>query len=103
MGQALVTMGQAMNSEATTKKAVPGNGDLKFHPLADLFPLMEGAEFEALVADIKANGLGLPIILYKGMILDGRNRYRALRAFGVPLEFIRDRCCVTPDCIDEQG
>jgi len=77
--------------------------DLKFHPLAGIFPLMKGAEFDELVADIKANGLGLPIILYKGMILDGRNRYRALHAFGVPPEFIRDHCCVTPDCIDEQG
>jgi hypothetical protein len=52
---------------------------LQFHPLADIFPLMEGEELDALVADIKKYGVREKIVLYEGKILDGRNRYRALQ------------------------
>jgi hypothetical protein len=60
---------------------------LEFHPFANIFPLMEGAEFDALVADIKKNGCREPLVLYEDKILDGRNRYRACRAAGVPFDF----------------
>lgn len=53
---------------------------LPFHPLANIFPLIEGAEFDGLVADIKANGLRDHIDVFDGMILDGRNRDKACEA-----------------------
>ena len=53
--------------------------DLEFHPLANCLSLIEGAEFDELVADIKERGLALPIELYDGKILDGRNRYAACK------------------------
>ncbi len=49
----------------------------EFHPFAAIWPLMDGEDFEKFAADIKSNGLHLPIVLYQGKILDGRNRYRA--------------------------
>lgn len=54
---------------------------LEFHPLANVLPLLEGAEFDRLVADIAEHGLHNPITVYDGKILDGRNRAPAtLRA-----------------------
>jgi N6-adenosine-specific RNA methylase IME4 len=66
---------------------------MKTHPAADVFPLLEGVELDLLVADIKANGLIHPITVFKGEILDGRNRYRACLEAGVEprvAEFDRD-------------
>lgn len=56
---------------------------VKFHPLAQLFPMIEGAEFTALVEDVKTNGVRRAVVLFEGMILDGRNRYMAARDAGV--------------------
>jgi N6-adenosine-specific RNA methylase IME4 len=53
---------------------------LRFHPFADLFPLLEGDELTALKDDIAAHGLREPIVVYKEMILDGRNRFPACQA-----------------------
>lgn len=61
---------------------------LQAHPLAKLFPMIEGAEFDSLVASIKANGLKVPIILWEGKILDGRNRYAACLKAGVEPKFV---------------
>lgn len=52
---------------------------MKFHPYSDLFPLIEGADFDALVGDIKTHGLREKIWLFDGKILDGRNRYLACK------------------------
>lgn len=50
---------------------------MKFHPYSEGPHLLSGADFDALVADIKDNGLREKIVLYTGKILDGRNRFLA--------------------------
>lgn len=59
----------------------------EFHPYADLFPLLEGEEFDSLVADIKQRGLRQPVLLFDGKVLDGRNRLRACEVAGVKPRF----------------
>jgi hypothetical protein len=56
---------------------------LAFHPLAEVFPLMEGKEFAELATSIKVNGLRDAIVMFEGKVLDGRNRYRACLKAGV--------------------
>lgn len=65
----------------------PGRDEIKAHPLADLFPMMDGQAFEDLVDDIRKNGLREPIVLLDNKIIDGRNRYKAYQEAGVEPKF----------------
>lgn len=56
---------------------------LEFHPLANIFPLIDGQAYQDLLADVLKYGVREPVWLYEGQILDGRNRYRAAQAMDV--------------------
>ena len=66
----------------------PGHAPLKFHPLANLFPMLSDTELADLGEDIRANGQVETVKLHRGMVLDGRNRYTAcgLKSLGVRTE-----------------
>ena len=48
------------------------------HPYANLFDRLSDAELQQLAMDIDRTGQLLPIQIYGGRILDGRNRYAAV-------------------------
>jgi N6-adenosine-specific RNA methylase IME4 len=57
---------------------------MKFHPYAEVFPLMSDAQLEELAEDILTYGLYESIVLHPdGSILDGRNRWLACEKVGV--------------------
>ncbi|HET6883824.1 MAG TPA: ParB N-terminal domain-containing protein [Pirellulales bacterium] len=58
------------------------------HPAAELFPLMKDTDLSMLVEDIASHGLREPILVYQGLILDGRNRLRACEVAGVEPRFV---------------
>lgn len=56
---------------------------LEAHPAALAFPMMDDAKLAALAADIKAHGQNEPIVIFDGLLLDGRNRFAACGIAGV--------------------
>lgn len=64
-------------------------GGYRVHPLASKFPLIKGTDFNVLVASIKKSGKVEPVKTHEGLLIDGRNRLRAvemLREQGIDIE-----------------
>lgn len=56
---------------------------MKFHEVANIFPMMTDTEFEGLKASIKEDGVHEPVLIADGMIADGRNRWKACDELGI--------------------
>lgn len=56
---------------------------MKHHPIADVWPMMDEAKLHELADDIRNNGQLVPVWLYEGKILDGRNRWAACKIAGI--------------------
>jgi hypothetical protein len=61
---------------------------VEVHPAADLFPMMSPEEYEGLRDDIHHHGQREKIVLWQGLLLDGRNRLRACIELGIEPEHI---------------
>lgn len=56
---------------------------MKHHPIADVWPMMDEGKLQELADDIRKNGQLVPVWVYQGKILDGRNRWAACKIAGV--------------------
>lgn len=69
-----------------TAEAKINYATLLAHPLAEVFDMIKGREFDELAEDIRRNGILTAITLYDDggglRILDGRNRFAAAKAVG---------------------
>lgn len=62
---------------------------IEAHPAANLFPVLGKDGLRALADEIQAHGLMHPIVLYEGLVLDGRNRLAACELIGREAETIQ--------------
>jgi hypothetical protein len=59
----------------------------RWHPIATIFPLLEGRALDEFVEDIRAHGLREPVwIDNSGLLIDGRNRAIACRRANVTIK-----------------
>ena len=57
----------------------------RVHAAASLFPLLDGKEREQLVRDVRKHGVREPVVIWRGQLLDGRNRVEAARQANAPI------------------
>lgn len=57
--------------------------EIQPHPIADCFPMLGESDFQELKEDIRKHGQLAKVLIFEEKILDGRNRYRAIRELGM--------------------
>jgi ParB-like chromosome segregation protein Spo0J len=72
----------------------------EYHPFSDIWPLLEGEDFDKLALDIAAHGLKLPILLYQDKVLDGRNRDRACVEAGVEPRYEQSKAATDEEALE---
>ena len=77
----------AFNATAD-RPLVPAGWPVGVHPAAAMFPMLYGAALDELASDIRLHGLREPIVVYQGLVLDGRNRLRGCDLAGVEPRFV---------------
>ena len=66
------------------KKKQLNTADVEIHRLAELTPTMTELQFNTLVASIAEHGQQVPVVTYRGKVIDGRHRIKAIRQLNIP-------------------
>lgn len=72
------------NCDRHVKSKYPNNwysipvGEVVLHPLVETHPVMSTEQFEALKKSLEENSQIEPVTIYRGKVVDGRHRYKAL-------------------------
>lgn len=56
---------------------------MKWHPASCIFPMLDESGLQSLADDIRQHGQREPVVLFEGMVLDGRNRWMACKMAGI--------------------
>lgn len=59
------------------------NTEYQWHPASKIFPMLSDDKLMELADDIEKNGQREPVLLFDGMVLDGRNRMCACKLKGI--------------------
>ena len=70
-------MVEVLSGEGSGEAYRIGEAEYAVHPLAALFPWIPSEPFEELLADVREHGVQDPVIVWRGQVVDGRNRLRA--------------------------
>jgi ParB-like chromosome segregation protein Spo0J len=71
-----------MSPQTNTTTAPETIGSYTVHPVASLFPILEGKDYEELKKSIEQHGQEKPIILQNGVVIDGRTRLTIVLELG---------------------
>lgn len=82
------TAGAQSDARPAAGEAATSSPYLPLHPLATLFPAIEGADFDAFVDDIAEHGQREPIVTLDDQVLDGRNRQAACERLGLVPDYV---------------
>lgn len=83
MSATRITGPEAVQTVAIAIAKAKSIDDVPCHPVAAIFPLIDGDEWDSFKADVATQGLLNPIVVdHFGQIIDGRNRAKAIIELG---------------------